>query len=164
MKCTTCKIFKDLSNYTKNKRQCKLCRAKSHKAWCIKNRDSNLLRKKKYRQDNKEKVALYGKKFKSEHKELYNFYSRLRVYRKTSAEGSHTVQEWNELKKLYNYMCLSCKKIEPEVKLCEDHIVPLSKGGNNFISNIQPLCRPCNTSKMVKTIDYRIEFRCPVRS
>lgn len=89
-----------------------------------------------------------------------NTYMLLRKRRalKRNSEGSHTLDEWNKLKEKYNYTCLCCGKQEPKIKLTEDHIIPLSLGGNNYIENIQPLCISCNSSKRIKTTDYRIEF------
>lgn len=66
---------------------------------------------------------------------------------KRGAEGSHTLQDWEKLKELNNFTCVICERFEPEVKLTEDHIVPLSKGGVDSIDNIQPLCRSCNARK-----------------
>jgi len=57
------------------------------------------------------------------------------------------LEEWKELKKKYNYTCLMCGKKEPEIKLSIDHIIPVSEGGTNWIENIQPLCRSCNSKK-----------------
>src|ERR1035437_228808 len=65
-----------------------------------------------------------------------------------------STQDWIEMKKEYNHTCPCCKKAEPEIKLCRDHIVPLSKGGKNDKSNIQPLCLSCNTRKHTKTTRY----------
>lgn len=71
-------------------------------------------------------------------------------------EGSHSNQEWEELKKVCNYTCLRCQRKEPEIKLTEDHIIPISKRGNNYITNIQPLCKSCNSWKHTKEINFMI--------
>lgn len=82
------------------------------------------------------------------------FYQRQREYRKKANGGSHSLQEWVDMKKLYQFTCPCCLLSEPLVFLTEDHIVPLTKGGSNSIDNIQPLCMSCNSKKRTKTIKY----------
>lgn len=76
---------------------------------------------------------------------------------KKGAEGSHTLGNWQTLKAQYNLVCPSCKRSEPRIKLTEDHIVPLSKGGSDNIENIQPLCLSCNSRKHVRIKKYATE-------
>ncbi len=108
-----------------------------------------------YRQENKDKIREYNKRYIELNKTKYAFYARRRIYRKKNAVGFHSFEEWENLKKFYNFMCLCCKKTEPKVKLTEDHIIPLVNGGSNNIENIQPLCGACNSSKFTKTINYK---------
>lgn len=72
--------------------------------------------------------------------------------------GSHTIQEWETLKAQYNWTCPCCKKSEPEIKLTEDHVISLKRGGSDNIENIQPLCGGCNSKKHTKIIKYEVIF------
>ena len=46
-----------------------------------------------------------------------------------------------------NYHCQSCGQTGRKIELTIDHIIPLATGGSNDISNLQTLCRCCNTKK-----------------
>lgn len=67
-----------------------------------------------------------------------------RYAQERGAKGSHTLEEWERVKRKYDHKCAYCGK---RAKLTKDHIVPLSKGGDDYIANIQPLCRSCNSKK-----------------
>src|SRR3990167_3418364 len=87
-------------------------------------------------------------------------YMRSRAVR-YGATGLHSQVDWLSIKEKYGFMCLCCKRVEPEVKLTEDHIIPISvwniyirfhpeiKYQCNDIQNIQPLCSSCNSKKRV---------------
>lgn len=48
---------------------------------------------------------------------------------------------------LYNYTCAMCGESYPESNLHNDHIIPLTKGGEDTIDNCQCLCIKCHTIK-----------------
>lgn len=98
-------------------------------------------------QENKKRVLSQKRKWKKINIQKYLHSKRLRKYREKGAKGKHTLQEWEELKKQYNWTCPDCGKKEPDIKLTEDHIIPISRGGSNWIENIQPLCKSCNSKK-----------------
>lgn len=76
--------------------------------------------------------------------------------REVGAAGSYTDEEWNAVRKKFRDICPSCgRSCVPEV----DHIVPLSRGGSNDISNLQPLCKSCNCRKHAKVIICFLPWR-----
>jgi 5-methylcytosine-specific restriction endonuclease McrA len=86
-----------------------------------------------------------------ERKEKFGFpiYSLIASQRRVAArnKGKHTDIQWQKLKQAFDFSCPSCGKKEPEISLTKDHIIPVSLGGSDHISNIQPLCQSCNSSK-----------------
>ncbi len=82
---------------------------------------------------------------------------RMRAERmKTAKEkGDHTNKEWQVMKSFFDNKCVKCGK----TGIQKDHIVPIYQEGSNAITNLQPLCCYCNTSKGNETIDYRLS-RC----
>lgn len=79
---------------------------------------------------------------------------KAKIKRRGLLVGSFTFGEWQTMKIQYGHRCPCCKKQEPEIKLTIDHIIPVSKGGSNFIENIQPLCHNCNSKKYTKIIRF----------
>jgi len=159
--------------YYKNNKQKILDKNKIYRD---KNKDKVNSKKAEYRKNNRKKLLEYQLQYQKENKETVNkknslwkkknkdkvsFWTRQRYYMKRGAGGKHTIEEWTDIKAKHNNTCLCCKKQEPEIKLTEDHIVPISKWkenslnkdyGCNDIQNIQPLCLSCNASKGNKLI------------
>jgi 5-methylcytosine-specific restriction endonuclease McrA len=72
--------------------------------------------------------------------------------------GTHTELEWQAMLKLFGGICLKCGS--NGLKLLKDHVVPVyENGASDDIWNLQPLCKRCNTGKMVGRHDYREQRR-----
>lgn len=102
---------------------------------------------KKYNQRHRFENACYQRERYRKNPSLRIGYSNHRRARCRNAGGSFSPEEWIALCRKFNWKCAHCGKRK---KLTQDHIVPLSRGGTNSISNIQPLCKPCNSSKGVQ--------------
>lgn len=80
---------------------------------------------------------------------------RRRECRELEAPGGHTEEEWQEKLREYKYCCYWCDRYlyDPRGKFIgtKDHLTPLSRHGTDFILNIVPACKPCNSRKGKRT-------------
>jgi 5-methylcytosine-specific restriction endonuclease McrA len=72
--------------------------------------------------------------------------------------GRHTKAEWEEKKKEHNYRCVYCGQVR---KLTKDHLMPVSRGGTDDISNIVPACTSCNLKKHAQNNAEKISYMFP---
>jgi 5-methylcytosine-specific restriction endonuclease McrA len=70
---------------------------------------------------------------------------RRRALKRGAAISDLTAEEWRAIKAQYLGRCAYCGEI-PRV-MTQDHVIPLSKGGNHTRSNVVPACHPCNVRK-----------------
>ncbi len=150
--CRNCKDTKENSEFTTDSRNkdgtsnlCKICNlAKVLEYERIKReqKDESFLSKVR------EKVRRYSRLHPEKQAERKRRKERI----KRTSKGKFTKQEFIELCEKYGNLCLCCKEGKP---LTPDHVIPLTLGGENSISNIQPLCRECNSRKGTRAIDYR---------
>jgi len=122
------------------------------------NKDKALAQRRQYYLAHTDEVQKRTRKWWVSNPDKVRAMHQRRRARKKAADGSFTDVEWAALKASYDYTCLCCGKREPEIKLTVDHIIPLEKGGSNYINNIQPLCQSCNRAKGTKTSDYRFQL------
>jgi 5-methylcytosine-specific restriction endonuclease McrA len=82
--------------------------------------------------------------------------ARHRALKAGAAIRDFTSAQWVAMQEHYGHRCVYCQK-RCKGKLTQDHIVPLSKGGNHTAANIVPACRSCNSKKGPR------EVLCPVQ-
>lgn len=81
------------------------------------------------------------------------------LFVETHVIGSHTRIEWLALLKSTGYRCHYCKRDLIGFTATRDHYVPLYRGGTDYITNIVPCCRKCNSRKGQLTGDEFISVR-----
>jgi hypothetical protein len=85
---------------------------------------------KEYHKKNKDKIRETKRKYRQNNPDKIAHLKARRSARERGAKGSHTLKEWNDLKKKFNNRCAFCFK---EKKLTKDHILPLIAGGTDMV-------------------------------
>lgn len=116
-------------------------------------------RREKLRVDPEKKLQVKAarEKWKENNRDHYLEQHRIHSINRRNRETGEriNIEQWKKLCDKYDNKCLACGKIGDYQTLTMDHVIPVIYGGKNLISNIQPLCRECNSSKGTKIIDYR---------
>lgn len=108
-----------------------------------------LARTSDYYNRNRERIAIRTAHWRAENKDVQAAQKSRRRAREAGASGEHTAKDVKEILQLQKYRCACCGcSVRKGFHL--DHIVPLSKGGDNGRTNLQILCKSCNLSKHAK--------------
>lgn len=112
----------------------------------IKIREGQRIRKR-----NSQKAKDYLKAYRqSDHgKNIQRLQAQRRRAKKLQAEGSHTYEQELEQYKRQSGKCYYCHKNVGD-NWHPDHVIPLTRGGSDDISNIVIACPPCNLAKWAK--------------
>jgi len=60
-----------------------------------------------------------------------------------------TPQEWEAILDAAGRSCIYCGS---QTRLTQDHLTPISRGGDHTAENVAPACLPCNQSKGAKVV------------
>jgi 5-methylcytosine-specific restriction endonuclease McrA len=75
------------------------------------------------------------------------WHRRQRAAREYGATGTFTWSEVMRVYLLFDRRCAYCDEVMAVGQIEPDHVVPISRGGANSITNILPACRSCNGDK-----------------
>lgn len=98
-------------------------------------------------EDNREQSNGIKAKYRKLHPEQGRLDAQRRRCRLAGVEGTYTLDDIVDITKRQKSKCACCRK---KRALTIDHIKPISKGGSNWPSNLQMLCKPCNSRKHAK--------------
>lgn len=151
--CADCKEFLPLSSFYKVKAYrggyhtaCKNCCYIRNEKSRAKRAEDVKLKAKIFRDkpEYKEKARQSSRKFRKENPDKNQENKRIHRAKKYGNGGRHTEAEWQEVLRRTNNSCARCGS---KLQITRDHIIPISVGGTDNITNIQPLCQSCNSQK-----------------
>ena len=99
----------------------------------------------RWRANNKDAVAEYNRKYVQEHLDYFRQATHKRNAKKRQLRHDLTLEEWETIKEEFSFSCAYCGK--PLKNFTQDHLIPLTEGGEYTRANIIPACKSCNSSK-----------------
>jgi 5-methylcytosine-specific restriction endonuclease McrA len=96
----------------------------------------------------REYQARYNQMYRLGHAEKLHEARRARRALIAGSAGSVTAKEWSSILEYFGHKCAYCLA---GGKMTQDHIVPISKGGQHTTCNVVPSCGSCNSKKHDRT-------------
>jgi 5-methylcytosine-specific restriction endonuclease McrA len=161
--CTDANSANSINSYRKNPEK-----SREHRNnYYANNKAAVLVKHKKYYNSNKEKVLARHKSYYKNNVDVYRrAKSRRRAKERNNGFEKYTL---NQVLETYGTLCHICSKdidmTAPrgvgvpgwEMGLHIDHIIPISKGGPDTLSNVKPAHGICNITKNAEILE---ETRC----
>lgn len=128
------------------------------KSWRLNNKDRSDQNRKNWRKNNPDRAAMLSKRWRMNNPEKQKviMFNRNCITRGLRQYVKHGLVD--RLMKLQDCKCIYCAASLANV-FDIDHIMPISRGGDNDESNLQLLCPGCNRSKRDKTHIEYMEWR-----
>ena len=122
--------------------------------WYAEHKDERAEYNRQWREEHREERAEYNRQWREKNWKRVKWYgTRCRAVNLGAPGNGFTEAEFQALCEMYNDRCLCCG--QSGIPLERDHVIPLTRGGLDDISNVQPLCKPCNSRKGMTIVDYR---------
>lgn len=106
-------------------------------------------KRKKYRSENIDKERAYSAAYRKAKPHMKVATEARRRARKRMAAGDHKGSDILLIRKMQKDRCGYCR-VKLNGKGEVDHIVALANGGSNYKTNLQILCKSCNSSKRAR--------------
>lgn len=125
----------------------------------LRNRDKIIARTKARYRANTEKWREQERKWIIKNREKKRAAWRRWDARKRGSGGNGiSAKDWDDIKDVWGNACAYCG--DKSSHLTQDHVIPLSRGGQDEIGNVVPACKSCNSSKGNKLLsEWKIRFR-----
>lgn len=165
--CTVCKESKPRDEFHLIRRglmarssRCKACGKAQTYEWRAKNRATAAKIQRDYRNRHPERVKAAVDAWLAANPDYERERSSRRAKQNPEIHAAraraHRLKKTRcEVAAILNSPCAYCGGVATEI----DHVVPLSRGGGNEMTNLAPACRRCNSSKGNRSLEEWNEFR-----
>jgi hypothetical protein len=115
------------------------------KKYYARTRESQLAKAKAWRRNNLDRRRAYIHDWNNKNRKKVRAYQKAYKIRRYGTKPELTEMGWHLLLATFRNRCAYCGN--ELLKLEQDHVLALSRGGRHIIGNLVPACRTCNATK-----------------